>query len=150
MRALVLAVLVALSLASAAAAAPEIVSYAIVQDDGTLRVAGRTIRLFAVYIPASGPICRTAVRPVRCAPRAALALDFRIGARFVRCRRVGARPDGSLDAVCRVDAEDLGAYLIARGLALARPEAPFAYAALERIARTRRLGLWGLFADSFD
>jgi hypothetical protein len=41
----------------AAAASSEIVSYAIVQDDGSLRVQGRTIRLFAVYIPPGERIC---------------------------------------------------------------------------------------------
>ena len=146
MRALVLAAAIALG----PAAASEIVSYAIVQDDGSLRVQGRTIRLFAVYIPPGERICRTAVRPARCAPRAALALDFRIGARFVHCRRARPYRDGSLEAVCRVDGEDLGAYLIAQGLALARPDPPFEYTALERIARARRLGLWGFPADSFE
>ena len=148
MRTFVLAI--SITLGSMAAASPEIVSYAIVQDDGSLRVRGKTIRLFAVYIPPSGRICNDAIRPVRCAPRAALALDFRIGARFVHCTRAGAKPDGSIEAVCRVDGEDLGAYLISRGLALARPGAPFEYAALERIARARRRGLWGFPADGYD
>ncbi len=149
MRTFVLAVAIALGSVTAAAA-PEIVSYAIVQDDGSLRVQGRTIRLFAVHIPPSERICRTFIRPVRCAPRAALALDFRIAARFVRCQRAGADRDGSLLVVCRVDGQDLGAYLIAQGLALARPEAPFSYIALERIARARHLGFWGFPAEPFD
>ena len=149
MRTFVLAVAIALD-SVAATAAPEIVSYAIVQDDGSLRVQGRTIRLFAVHIPSSERICRTLIRPVRCAPQAVLALDFRIGARFARCQRAGAARDGSLLAVCRVEGQDLGAYLIAQGLALARPEAPFSYIALERIARARHLGLWGFPAEPFD
>ena len=102
MRTFVLAVSIILGSVSATAA-PEIVSYAIVQDDGSLRVQGRTIRLFAVHIPSSKRVCHTVIRPVQCAPRAALALDFRIGARFVRCERTGADRDGSLVAICRVD-----------------------------------------------
>ena len=148
MRTIVLAVSIVLG-SLGAAAAPDIVSYAIVQDDGSLRVQGRTIRLFAIYVPPTGRTCRTVIRPVRCAPRAALALDVKIGARFVRCERTGAGPRRSIEAVCRVDGEDLGAYLIAQGLALARPGAPFEYAALERIARARRLGVWGFPAERF-
>ena len=57
MRALGLAVAIALGPA-AAAAASEIVSYAIVQDDGSLGVRGTTIHLFAFYIPSSERACR--------------------------------------------------------------------------------------------
>ena len=70
------------------------------------------------------------------------------------CRPVSRNVDGSLNAFCFVDhtfhsyGEDLGAYLIARGLALAGPYAPFEYLALERIAQTRELGIWGFPVDS--
>jgi hypothetical protein len=65
-------------------------------------------------------------------------------------------PDGSLSAICYVDrtsfdpGEDLAAYLIQRGWALALPNAPFEYHALEKIASTRELGVWGFPVDSFS
>ena len=39
---------------------------------------------------------------------------------------------------------DLGAYLIERGWAVASPEGPFEYQVLEKIARERRMGVWGM------
>jgi endonuclease YncB( thermonuclease family) len=118
-RSIRIAAVAALCLAAVPAAA-DIESYAIVQDDAT---------------------------------RAVLALDFKIQ-RFVRCREVGENLDGSIDAFCTVnhsrfdDGEDLGAYLIGEGLALALPNAPFAYHAEEKIARANGRGVWGFQVDS--
>ncbi len=73
----------------------------------------------------------------------------------MRCEVVGANPDGSVEAVCVVDGDsilapdvDLGAWMIERGWAVATPEAPFEYAVLEKIARSRGVGLWGFQADT--
>jgi endonuclease YncB( thermonuclease family) len=127
----------------AAAQAADISSYAFVQRDGTLRVDGRTIRLYGIHIPPSGDTCRTDVLPIRCSSRAALALEFKI-ADFVRCTPVERHTDGTLTGWCRADGVDLSAYLLERGWALALPDAPFEYAALERIARQRSMGVWGI------
>ena len=156
MRAFVLALLIAAFLAAPMARA-EIVSYAIVKNDGTLRVSNRTIRLHGIYIPhADRKHCQTDIRPVRCGSRAALALDFKIGSHFVHCKPVVKYRDRSVSAVCYVgrtfhsDGEDLGAWLVERGLALAAPGAPFEYVALERIARARNRGVWGFIVDSIQ
>jgi len=127
---------------------PDISSYAFVNDDGTLRIRGRKIHLFGIYIPPTNTICRSFTRPVECAPRAALALDFKIGADFVRCDIKGKNADASLVAVCRANGEDLAAYLLQRGWAAALPKAPPEYAILERIARSRGLGVWGIPVDN--
>ena len=62
----------------------EIHSYAIVQDDGSLRVQGKTIRLYGIYLPAAAHGCRSDFRPpfVR-RSRGARAQDLIRG--FVRC-----------------------------------------------------------------
>jgi len=140
----VLALSLLLAVSAAAVRADEISSYAFVQDDGSLRVSGYTIQLFGIYIPPTAQSCRTFERPVTCAPQAALALDFKIGADFVHCTPQTRNDDGSITAVCRVGDTDLSAYLLSRGWALALPDAPFDYAALEKIARHRGLGVWGL------
>ncbi len=45
---------------------------------------------------------------------------------------------------------DLAAYLLRKGWAAALPGAPFEYQVLERIARTKGLGIWGFaFGESF-
>lgn len=124
----------------------DISSYALVQPDGSLRVDGRTIRLYGVHIPPTGETCRTNERPVRCSSRAALALEFKISG-FVSCAPRERLEDGSLTAVCSADGVDLGAYLLQRGWALALPDAPFEYTALERIARAQNVGVWGIAVE---
>jgi endonuclease YncB( thermonuclease family) len=140
-----IAVLVLLGLCSVVVAA-DISSYAFVQHDGTLRVDGKTIRLYGIYIPPTEDSCRMDERPVRCSSRAALALEFKISG-FVRCTPQERLDDGSLTAVCRADGDDLGAFLLQRGWALALPDAPFEYVALERIAQQRNLGVWGFAVE---
>ena len=132
----------------------ELHSYAIVQDDGALLISGYRVHLYGVYLADDSQQCRTSILPIRCAPRAALALDFKIQG-FVRCYPQTENEDGSLNGICYVGrnsfraGEDLGAYLIERGWALALPYAPFEYHALERIARHNNRGVWGLTFNRF-
>jgi hypothetical protein len=113
------------------------------------------VHLHGIYIPPTERQCRSWINPVRCDSRAVLALDFRVRG-FIRCFVQQENQDGSLDAVCYVDrtpfdpGEDLAAYLIRRGWALALPHAPFEYHALEKIASKRELGVWGYPVDSFS
>ncbi|MGH6942598.1 MAG: thermonuclease family protein [Geminicoccaceae bacterium] len=138
---------------SAVADASEIVSYAIVQDDGSLRVQGKTIRLFGVYVPPTARGCRSDFRPPLCGNRSVRALKVKIRG-FVRCDPQAQLADRSISAVCYVDGNsvadapvDLGAWLIEQGLAVAGPGAPFEYRTLERIARVNRRGVWGFPVD---
>lgn len=152
MRALGVAAMVAVWLAAGPGAA-DVTSYALVQDDASLFIRGKTYRLFGVYVPTDETFCDTKIRPARCATRAALALDFKIRG-FVRCQEVRENADGSFEAFCEAnpsrfdDGDDLGEYLIGQGLALALPNAPFAYHAQEKIARANGRGIWGFQADS--
>ncbi len=151
---LALGIIVLLALGAAPApAAAAITSYAIVRDDGTLQLQGRTIRLFGVYLPDAGRTCRFRVSPVRCGSRAALALDDKIRG-FVRCEPVARDADRTLAAICFIRGDsllapevDLGAWLIEQGWAVATPEAPFEYHVLQEFAQSRRAGLWGFQAD---
>jgi len=128
--------------------AREINSYALVNEDATLRISGQTVRLHGIHIPRTDRTCRTSRRPVVCGSQAALALDFRIDG-FVRCELGDRLQDGTVLGRCRVDAstfdagEDLAAYLLERGWAVALPDAPIAYQTLEKIARSRGVGVWG-------
>jgi hypothetical protein len=94
----VLGALAALLIGAAAAPAAEIRSYAIVQDDGSLRVQGKTIRLFGVYLPDSAFGCRSDFRPPLCGDRAVRALKTMIQG-FVRCFPQARFEDRSLSAV---------------------------------------------------
>lgn len=126
----------------------EVSSYAFVQEDGSLKISGDIYRLYGVYIPPTAQICYEFTRPVQCNTRAALALDFKIGAEFVRCRSQGRNADGSISGYCTARGEDLSAFMLQRGWAVALPDAPFEYAALEKIARSRGLGVWGTPIDN--
>ncbi len=124
-------------------------SYALVNEDATLRVSGRRIHLYGIYVPPTNRLCRGDIRPVRCAPRAALALKFKIQG-FVRCEEKARHRDRSITALCYAKGEDLSAYLIERGWAVALPGAPFPYTVLERIARKNNKGVWAFPVDAIS
>ena len=142
-------------LLAASAALADAGHLAFVQADGTLRVNQKTVRLFGIHVPDTGRNCETKLQPAHCGSRAALALERRIQG-MVYCDAVSRNRDRSLNAVCRVDArgshrgkrEDLAAFLLREGWAVALPGAPFEYVTLERIARERGRGVWGFQADS--
>lgn len=124
----------------------EVTSYALIRNDATLEVAGRHLRLYGIYIPQTSRFCESRIQPARCGSRAARALRFKVQG-FVSCRLGGKYSDGSTAAYCQNDEQDLGAYLIERGWAVALPSAPFAYHVSERIARHRGFGVWGFTVD---
>ena len=137
---------------AAATQAYEVTSYAAVNADGTLQIKGKTVRLFGIYIPDTERTCsRNRVPPV-CGSRATVALEFKIDG-FVSCELLERNPDHTYTGVCRVNrsafnqGEDLSAYLLQKGWAVALPDAPFEYQALEKIARARGFGVWGLPVD---
>jgi len=103
--------------------------------------------LYGIYIPPTEQSCRTFERPVQCSTRAALALDFHIGVEFVHCEETARNADGTITGFCTVKGEDLSAWMLRQGWAVALPDAPFEYAALEKIARTRGLGVWRFPVD---
>ena len=139
-------------LAAPPAFAREFSSYAMVQEDGSLQVGRYKVNLDGIYIPPTGRHCRTFVRPIFCGSRAALALELKIQG-FVYCQGRSTNPDRSLNATCFVDrthfseGEDLAAYLIRWGWAVALPDAPFEYQVLEKIAREQSRGMWGFVGD---
>lgn len=149
------AVLVVLSLVltlTASAARADFASYAVVLGDASMLIRGKVVHLYGVYIPDDRQFCRSNILPARCGNRAAVALDQKI-TKFVRCEPIVEYDDGSLGAQCWTnyskfsDGEDLGAYLISQGFALAGPDAPYEYHALERIAAVNGRGVWGFQAD---
>lgn len=135
--------LVLLCAALPGAAQERLSGYVFIQDDGTLRLQGRTVHLSGIYIPPTDEDCFTFVRPPLCGPRAVIALEFMIGNDWVYCDIEERSPRG-LTGRCRVDDEDLGAWMLEHGWAVALPDAPFEYQALEKIARSQGRGLWGI------
>jgi len=122
----------------------EISTFAFVQEDGSLKVAGNLIHLYGIYIPPTNRTCQTFIRPMPCGPRASLALAFKISGDFIRCMPRANNPDGSVTASCRSRNEDLSEWMLLSGWAVALPDAPFEYSTMERIARSRGIGIWGI------
>ena len=141
------------ALVSPPVSATEISSSAKVNEDGTLQIKGKTVHLYGIHIPRTGNTCRTTQSPPVCGSRAAVALDFKIDG-FVRCEIMAQNADRSVVGWCRVkvspfdEGEDLSAYLLERGWAVALPDAPFEYQTLEKISRGRGFGVWGMPVDS--
>ena len=119
-----------------------------VSDDGHLVVNGEEIALAGIEIPTFDRVCRRTVTPLRCGPRAVLVLDEMVRG-FVRCDIVGVHRTGLPEGRCSIaarrlfdDRHDLAAAMLREGWAFARDDAPGFYRSLERLARTRKLGIW--------
>lgn len=143
----VLAILVGATVPLQAMADGEISGFSSMQDDGLLKIAGYRIHLYGIYIPPTEQTCYTFVRPVPCGSRAALALNFKIEGDFVHCTQRMRHVDDSITASCTLGNEDLSEWMLQKGWAVALPNAPFHYAALEKIAQSRGIGIWGVPVD---
>lgn len=134
----------------AASAAPWVIEGpARVLSDGTIEVGDERIRLYGIWLPQSGRTCSTLLRPTFCAPRSVVVLFEKVQG-FLTCEVVRRLADGTLEAFCGQRArrlfdphEDVGAAMVEQGWALAKPDAPPEYRALERLAESQELGLWG-------
>ena len=119
-----------------------------VDDSGNLIIAGREVALAGIEVPTWDRVCRRSVSPIRCGPRAVLVLDDMVRG-FVHCDIVGERGAGLAEGRCTIasrrllDARiDLAAELLRQGWAFARDDSPGLYRSLERMARTREIGIW--------
>ena len=138
---------VAVATVRSAIADPEISGFAFVQEDSALKLSGTLIYLYGIYVPPTEQSCYTFVRPPPCGPRASLALDFKTSGHFVHCAPIATNPDSSLIARCSSEGEDLSAWMLQRGWAVALPDAPLEYQTLERIAHAKGIGIWGFPID---
>lgn len=125
----------------------QISSFAFVHEDGSMTVDRYLVRLYGIYIPPTDRTCHTFIRPMPCGTRASLALEFKISGDFVRCTERARNADGSITASCRASGDDLSEWMLQRGWAVALPDAPFQYAAMEKIARAKGIGVWGIPLD---
>lgn len=132
--------------------AETLASYVFVNDDASLRIEKKNVYLYGIHIPKTSKNCRTNQQPAVCGQRASLALEFKIK-NFVRCEIISENPNGSLTGKCFANysnfnqGDDLSAYLLERGWAVALPDAPIEYTSLEKIARSRGMGIWGIAID---
>jgi endonuclease YncB( thermonuclease family) len=130
----------------AAAATPvqgSVEGRASVIDGDTLDVHGERIRLFGVDAPESAQLCADAEGAEwRCGQRAALALSDRIGTAPLTCTRVDRDQYGRTVAKCRARDQDINAWLVESGWAVAYRAYSKDYEKQEQKARAARNGVW--------
>jgi endonuclease YncB( thermonuclease family) len=111
-----LAVLIALLPALTLA---DVTGQASVIDGDTLEIHGQRIRLHGIDAPESGQLCHIGGKRWRCGKVAANVLAGLISRRRVTCQERDRDRCGRVVAVCRVQGENLGAWLVGNGLASA-------------------------------
>ncbi len=112
-------------------------------DGDTLEIDGQRIRLHGIDAPEIRQPCYRDSKPWRCGEAATKALAGKIGRHAVRCEERGRGRYGRTVAVCYAGGEDLGAWMVAQGLALAYRRYSMDYVDQEAEARAARRGIWG-------
>ena len=111
-------------------------------DGDTLEIDGQRIRLHGIDAPEGRQPCYRDGKPWRCGEGAANALAGKIDRRPVTCKERGQDRYGRTVAVCYADGEDLNAWMVAQGLALAYRRYSLDYVDQEAGARAARRGVW--------
>ena len=112
-------------------------------DGDTVEIHSVRIRLFGIDAPESGQPCEDEEgHAYRCGQQAALALADHIGQRPIVCERRDTDRYGRIVAVCRMGGEDLNAWLVSQGWAIAYRRYSTDYVAEEIAARIAKRGIW--------
>ena len=127
----------------AAVAAALLIGQASVIDGDTLEIHGQRVRLYGIDAMESRQLCWNGKRKrYACGREAALALDDFIGDSVIACESRGHDRYQRMVARCSVRGEDLGAWLVESGHALAYRQYSLDYVKQERGARKGKRGVW--------
>ena len=145
MRAASFFVVIGIVLSAAAWAWPvraDVSGWAQAIDGDTIVVAGTRVRLFGIDAPEHAQSCQDEGELWGCGGVAKWRLEDRISGRTVVCEQKDQDRHGRVVAVCRVDGEDLGAWMVSQGLALAYRRYAQDYVGEEADAKAARRGVW--------
>ncbi|WP_336488279.1 thermonuclease family protein [Methylobacterium nigriterrae] len=139
-------------LVGSALAAEPISGRASVTDGDTLVIRNTKIRLHGIDAPESAQVCQDAAgKDYRCGQKAALALADKIGEATVSCEPRDTDRYGRTVAVCQMGSENLNAWMVSEGHAIAYRRYSEDYVQAEGAARTRKRGIWaGTFEPPSD
>jgi len=122
--------------------AADITGAARVVDGDTIDVGTTRIRLWGIDAPESKQLCQRDGAEWMCGRDAALALERWIGQRTVSCEEKARDRYGRTVGLCRVDGDDVSAWMVSNGYAVAFRRYSADYIALEEKALEQRRGIW--------
>ncbi len=133
------------------ASAEDIVGQASVIDGDTLEIQGTRIGLHGIDAPEGAQICAVGGKRARCGQQAAQALADRIGQQTVSCDPKEREQNGREVAVCSAGGENLNAWMVRQGMALAYRQYSTKYVRQEKKAAKEKAGIWnGWFIKPWD
>ena len=120
-------------------------------DGDTIEVGSVRVRLFGLDAPESAQGCLEGSRRWPCGEQATRALSGRIDGRSVACEERDRDRYGRVVAVCRYGGQDVNAWLVREGWAIAYRRYSMAYVGAEADAKAAKRGVWrGKFVPPWD
>lgn len=113
-----------------------------IADGDTIEVGGRRVRLHGIDAPESHQMCYRNGHPWHCGRDATAALERLIGGRTVTCTELEVDRYGRSVARCLVNGQDVNAWMVRNGWAVAYRRYSEAYSGDEAEARAARRGIW--------
>ena len=113
-----------------------------VVDGDTLEIAGQHIRLHGIDAPESKQLCYLDGKRWQCGKDAGNILSDLINHRPVTCEERDKDRYGRIVAVCNAGGEDLNAWMVLQGLAVAYRRYSLDYVDQEADAQLARRGVW--------
>jgi endonuclease YncB( thermonuclease family) len=138
--------------ASAACLAEDLTGLARVIDGDTIALGSRHVRLQGIDAPETDQVCLDAQgERWTCGIAARERLSAHIAGRAITCASQGEDRYGRTLATCSASGENLSAWMVREGWALAYVQYSREYVADEAAARTQRRGMWaGAFIAPWD
>jgi endonuclease YncB( thermonuclease family) len=134
-----------------AASAADIVGQASVIDGDTIEIHAQRIRFFGIDAPEHDQLCEAQGGQYRCGQEAAMALSSEIGHQTVHCSPRDVDQYGRIVAVCSAGGQDLNAWMVSNGWALAYRHYSLDYVPEEDAAHVGGVGIWrGTFEAPWD
>lgn len=122
--------------------AADISGTAKVVDGDTIDVGTTRVRLWGIDAPESKQMCNRSGSEWACGREAAVALSDWIGQKPVRCEERARDRYGRTVALCFADGEDVSAWMVSHGYAVAFRKYSTDYVALEQVAHDQKRGVW--------
>ncbi len=115
---------------------------AYVIDGDTVDIDGTRIRLYGIDAVERSQHCARSYEQWPCGQQAAAALKQRIGSPMIQCRARDRDSNDRMVAACDVAGEDLSAWMVRQGWAVAYTRYSADYVSLEKEARALKRNIW--------